>query len=148
VTFSMYGADAGAGVSSTHNDGYRFTDATGAVSGLTSSFRSLNTTAGARGTFDASRGLDLNADQRLWFGLDASYRHLSTDFGATVGSTKTNLFTLAGSANYSIGSFYLNGRGAVDVGSVDLTNAATGGSGDSGQHGYSFELRGGRLFTL
>jgi hypothetical protein len=166
VRVSLYGLDSGSGVytgfdvSGTRNSGYRVTDTAGTIApgSLAPDFHSLDYGGGFKLTADGARLFDLNANQRLLFGLIGDYHHNSTDYGtsaltpgvANAGSMKRDIYTVAGSANYAINTFYLRGGASFDWSRADITNNINtpGAQGDTSGRGYNLNLTVGNVFPL
>jgi hypothetical protein len=125
---------------------------------LAPNFRALDAGGGINITADGARLLDLNANQRLLFGLTGDYHHNSMDFGTSVltpgvtnaGSVRRDIYSVIGSAIYSINTFYLTGRAALDLSHADITNNVNtpGAQGSTNGRGYTLNVTAGNLFPL
>lgn len=164
VTFSLFGSDnasgvyAGVSTSSTWNSGYRVTDTAGAIPPNSSApgFHALSTRAGADLITDGTRLFDLNANQRLLFGVTFEYRRSEMDFGtsaltpavAGAGSARRDTYAIKGSADYLLDTIYFSGRAAVEWSHVDITNNVVQGQGNTNGHGFAVSGTVGKIFTL
>jgi outer membrane protein with beta-barrel domain len=165
VGLRLYGSNgvAGVGGSSSSSGGFRLSDTAGLISNanaLTPGFRSITSGGGFGAYVDASRALDLNANQRLWFGFGAGGYSDNMTFSAsalTPGGTNANagfahrdVFTTTGSANYAVNNFYVSGRASFDSDHAEITNnlGVPGAQGSTNGRGYDLRLTAGELFPL
>lgn len=162
----MYGTGpdyAGLDVSSTHSSGARISDTAGVITtpnALAPGYRSWDTGGGINLSYDASRALNLDRNQQLWFGLTGDFRSDSANFAASAltpggpnanaASTRSNMSTIVGSANYRVDSLYFSGVAAFDFSHVDVTNnfIVPGAQGSTDGRGYAVGATVGKLFSI
>jgi hypothetical protein len=91
VRVSLYGLDGASGpytgfdASGSRSSGYRVTDTAGTIApgSLAPGFHSSNYGGGVKVTADGASLFDLNANQRLLFGLSGDYHYNSTTYGTS-----------------------------------------------------------------
>jgi hypothetical protein len=147
-------------VAGTRSSGYRVTDTAGAFApnSLAPDFRSLYGGGGINITADGTRLLDLHANQSLLVGLTGDYHYSKADYGssaltpdvANAGSVRRNIYTVAGSVNYTVGGLYLGGQAAADWSQAGITNniVTAGAQGDTTGRGYNLNVTVGNVFAL
>jgi hypothetical protein len=164
VSFSMYSSDGvggpygGADIFSIHNSGYRISDSAGAIApgSLTPSFNSLGGGGGFNWMVDGTPLIGFNGNQHLTFGLSLDYQNIQTNYGTSAlapglsnfGSVRNDVWTVTGSAAYSLNAFYASGSAAFDWTRSGITNNVDGGVGDSAGRGYSIGATAGYVFPL
>lgn len=166
IQFSLFGTDSGSGVyagaeaAGTRNSGNSVTDNAGAVApgSVAPGFHAVDTGGGFNLTADGARLFSLNGNQRLLLGLTGDYRRNNADFGTsplvpgltTTGSVRRDVYTVTGSVDYAISSFYLSGLAGVDVSHADITNniGTAGAEGNTGGGGYDLNVTVGNVFPL
>jgi opacity protein-like surface antigen len=163
VKVSMFGSDpafAGLDGSSSRGSGYRVSDSAGLIAPgtLGPAFHSIDTGGGLNLTADAARYLGLGANQHLWLGLSGDVQSNFATFASTgttpvnlnAGSSRSNIYTLVGSAKYQIDNFYLGGSASFDSSHTDITNnvLTPGAQGQTDGRGYAVQATIGKLFPL
>ncbi len=164
ISLSMYSAGfAGLDLSSSRSSGYRMSDTAGIISNpnaLAAGYHSFNSGGGINLSVDASRILDLNNNQRLWFDLTGNFNHENASFAASAltpggpnanaASTLSNTYTVTGSATYMINSYYFRGGASFDFNHANITNNVfvPGAQGDTSGRGYLLNATVGKLFPL
>jgi opacity protein-like surface antigen len=163
VSLSMYSAGfTGLDASSSRSSGFRLTDTAGLISSQNAlvGYRSFDSGGGINLSIDTTRLLDLNANQRLWFGLTTDFHYDSATYtvsglapgqaNANAGSSRSNISTVTGYANYTINNLYFNGRASFDFNHTDITNNLfiPGAQGNVNGRGYSLNATVGELFPL
>jgi opacity protein-like surface antigen len=162
LSVSAFGFDGGLDALSTRGSGYRVSDTAGLLgpNALTPGYRLFESGGSVKATLDATRFFDLNANQQLWFGLTGDLHSANMVFSASgltpggpnahAASAQSDIYTVTGSANYSINNFYLSGSASFDTSHLDFTNnlSAPGAQGSTNGRGYSLDATAGALFPL
>src|SRR5262249_16952853 len=141
VQLSMYSSSvsAGADVFSLHNSGFQTSDTAGAVTpgSLTPGDHDLQAGGGVEAAFDGTSLIRYNGNQRLLFNVTFDYQNGNTNIGtsmltpgvASAGAVRSDIYTLSGTADYTINSFYLAASAAFDwthFGITDNLDTSTG----------------------
>jgi opacity protein-like surface antigen len=162
LSVSAFGFDGGLDALSARSSGYRVSDTAGILgpNALTPGDRLFESGGSVKTTLDATRFFDLDANQRLWFGLTGEVNSADTVSSASAltpggpnahaASTRSDIYTVTGSANYSINNFYLSGSASFDTSHLDFTNnlSTPGAQGSTNGRGYSLDATAGALFPL
>jgi opacity protein-like surface antigen len=154
-------AFGGVDVSSSRSSGFRVLDSTGQITPYASAgYRSFESGGGINLSIDTRRLFDLNANQRLWFGLAGNFQYDSTTYTASglapgqantnAASSRSNISTVTGYANYISNNFYLLGRASFDFNRTEITNNLfiPGAQGRTNGHGYALNATIGEIFPL
>ncbi len=160
---SMYSAGFGGfNASSTYSTGYRLSDTAGSLApnALSPGYRSFESGGGLHLTVDASRLFDLPTNQNLWFGLTGNYngddvRYQASTLtpggsNANAASENTQTYSLTGSVNYRLNTFYVSGQTLFDRNHADITNNffIPGAQGATNGSGYALKATVGNVFPL
>jgi opacity protein-like surface antigen len=164
VGLSFYGVNgvAGIGGSGSSSGGYRLTDTAGLANAtaLTPGFRSAAGGGGLGFYLDASRALDLYANQRLWFGFSGGGHSDNMTFSssaltpggvnANAASARRDVAVTTATATYAVNNFYLSGRALFDFDHASITNnlGVPGAQGSTNGSGYDLSVTGGEIFPL
>src|SRR5262245_10074788 len=136
ISISIHGF-AGLDAFSTRSSGVPVSDTAGLISSPNAlvGHRSSGGGGGINLSIDASRPLDLAANQRLWFDLTGDFHYTTATFttsgltpgqaNANAGSAQSNIYTVKAAATYMINNWYLSGRALLDFSHTDITNNLT-----------------------
>ena len=149
---------ATAGGSITRASGYGITDTAGllAPGTVAPSFKRVSGSGELYGSYDASRQLDLSANQSLSFKGFFGYRGDDISVGAGAaplvvgnsGSVREDAYTFGGTVLFRTNRFYVSGTGAVNFGNGFEANGIDGSTGSFNTKGYWADLRVGKEFSL
>jgi hypothetical protein len=164
ISFSMYSSDGGSGpygganIFSVRNSGYRVSDSAGtfASGSLVPGFTALSGGGGFNFTVDGTPLIGFNGNQNLLLGLNVGYQRTNTNYGTSAltpgvtnaGSEQSDMWTVAGTANYSVNWFYATGMASYNWTHSGITNNLDGGSGTVSGQGYRVGGTAGYVFPL